>query len=150
MSTIIELARQFRKEFEATREVSRKYVLSTELSYEEMQEIIEVYPTWEEFKGKLIPKDKIIRYNNELYKVVKGIDWQADWTPDVVASDFTKITAPTTGGGEEIVAPWEQRYGHNPYVKGDKVLWQNKVYECVLDTTTYSPTDYAQAWRLVE
>lgn len=146
----IEKARELRKKIEASTAVARKYVLASEITEEEMNNIKEIYPRWEDFEGKKIPKSEIIRYNNELYKVIKGINWQDDWRPDLVPSDFDKITPPTNGEGEEIVAEWEQRYGHNPYQVGDKVLWQGKVYQCKLPNTTHSPTDYAAAWELIE
>lgn len=45
--------------------------------------------------------------------------------------------------------PWEQRYGHNPYVVGDRVTWKGRVYENTWAGNTYTPDAYPQGWRLI-
>ena len=39
---------------------------------------------------------------------------------------------------------------HDAYAKGTAVLFQNKVYESLIDANTWKPTDYPQGWKLVE
>lgn len=44
-------------------------------------------------------------------------------------------------------APWEQRYGHNPYKAGDEITWTDgHIYEATA-TTTYSPASHPPHWK---
>ena len=46
------------------------------------------------------------------------------------------------------VLEWVQPTGaHDSYNKGDKVIFEDKVYECIIDGNTWSPKDYG--WKLV-
>ena len=148
---LVEMAIEFRKELEAAKAIGRKYVLVNEISVEEMASIMSIYPTWESFEGKTIPKDEILRYGGELYQVIKGINWQSDWTPNAVPSEFNKITPSSTEDGTEIIADWEQRFGHNAYQISDKVKWTDgKIYECIVPNTVHTPQDAPRNWKLVE
>lgn len=105
---LVEMALEFRKELEVVKVASRKFIAIDEIPAEELESIMALYPTWESFEGKHIPKGEVLRYKNELYKVIKGINWQSDWTPDVGKSDFDKISSSSTEDRAEIVADWEQ------------------------------------------
>lgn len=59
---------------------------------------------------------------------------------------------PTEDDPEEdtvVIPEWEQRYGHNPYMTGDRVMYNGNVYESTLDGNTYSPDTYPAGWKLV-
>lgn len=53
------------------------------------------------------------------------------------------------GNDNSDIAEWEQRYGHNPYMTGDKVLFNGSVYECVYDGNTFSPETFPLGWKLI-
>lgn len=36
------------------------------------------------------------------------------------------------------------------YQPGDRVTFEGHIYECVINTCTWSPTEYPQAWKLIE
>lgn len=36
---------------------------------------------------------------------------------------------------------------HDAYHIGDRVIYNGKLYECILDGNAYSPDDYPQGWK---
>ena len=36
---------------------------------------------------------------------------------------------------------------HDAYHIGDRVIYNEKLYECILDGNVYSPDDYPQGWK---
>ena len=59
---------------------------------------------------------------------------QASWTPDVSPSLWSKVLTSTTD-----VLPWEQPSSTNPYMRGDRVLWDGKVWESAVDNNVWMP-----------
>ena len=53
-----------------------------------------------------------------------------------------------TSEGE--ILDWEQPDSTNPYMKGDKVKYNGKIYESVIDNNVWSPEAYPQGWKEVE
>lgn len=82
-----------------------------------------------------------VTFGINIYKCILPHVTQADWPPDLTPALWAKTVA------EGVIAEWEQRYGHNPYQPGDKVLFKGKTYKA-LATTTYSPEQYAPHWEL--
>lgn len=67
---------------------------------------------------------------------------QADWTPDASPSLWSKVLTSHTD-----ILPWEQPASTNPYMKGDKVLWDGKVWESEIDNNVWMPGVYG--WKEV-
>jgi hypothetical protein len=58
------------------------------------------------------------------------------------------------GGSTEAPAEKYPQYtqptgGHDAYKVGDKVTFEGKKYECLVDGCVWSPKDYPQGWREV-
>ena len=106
--------------------------------------IPEVFPTWNG-DGVEYKKDTKLTYNGVLYKVLQAHTSQADWTPEAAPSLFAKIL--TSDNGTPL--PWEQPGSTNPYMKGDKVLYNGKVYESLIDNNVWSPEAYPAGWKEV-
>lgn len=51
---------------------------------------------------------------------------------------------------EEVIPEWVQPSAANPYKKGDKVMFEGKVYESTIDGNVWSPSAYPAGWQLVE
>lgn len=52
---------------------------------------------------------------------------------------------------KEFALPFEAPTGaHDMYKAGEYMIWTDGNVYCCLSDTNYSPTDYAQAWQLVE
>jgi hypothetical protein len=49
----------------------------------------------------------------------------------------------------EQIPEWVQPHAGNPYKKGDKVMFEGKVYVSLIDGNVWSPTGYPQGWQLV-
>ena len=69
-----------------------------------------------------------------LYRCETTHTSQADWTPDVAPSLWSRVLTSTTD-----VLPWVQPDSTNPYKKGDRVLWDGKVWESAVDNNVWMP-----------
>ena len=78
------------------------------------------------------------------------------WEPGVYG--WEEVTASTGGGGggttepetppAETIPDFVQPTGaHDAYKKGDKVKFEGKVYESLIDANTYSPSAYPAGWK---
>ena len=93
--------------------------------------------------GEAVTLNDIRQYNGVLYKVVQAHTTQADWTPDLTPA-LWKVVQP-----EGVIPDWVQPTGaHDAYKIGDKVIFDSKVYESLINGNTWSPTGYPQGWKL--
>lgn len=104
----------------------------------------EVFPYWSGNSKEYIKGDKVL-YNDVLYKVLQNHTSQEGWTPTSAPSLFAKVL---TSEGE--ILDWEQPDSTNPYMKGDKVRYNGKVYESLIDNNVWSPDGYPAGWKLIE
>lgn len=120
----------------------QKLIRVDELTEEELSEMISLFPTWESalYRGKQVEKDTKYVYNGRLYKVVTPHIPQENWNPEKDNGALWDEVVPPG-----VIDEWEQRYGHNAYQPGDKVIWEGEVYEAK-SVTTYDPTSYPAAW----
>lgn len=104
----------------------------------------EVFPHWNGNSKDYVKDDKVL-YNDVLYKVLQNHTSQEGWTPISAPSLFAKVL---TSEGE--ILDWEQPSSTNPYMRGDKVKFNGKIYESVIDNNVWSPEAYPQGWKEVE
>ena len=104
----------------------------------------EIFPHWSGNSKEYVKDDKVL-YNDVLYKVLQNHTSQEGWTPTSAPSLFAKVL---TSEGE--ILDWEQPSSTNPYMKGDKVRYNGKIYESVIDNNVWSPEAYPQGWKEVE
>lgn len=102
------------------------------------------FPTWDG-DGHTYKVGDRVTYNDTLYKVLQAHTSQNDWTPDAAPSLFAKVLTSTTG--EPL--PWEQPGSTNPYMIGDRVTYNGKVYESTVDNNVWAPDAYPQGWKEV-
>lgn len=105
----------------------------------------------------------IVSYNGKLYKSIINANV---WAPDVYPAGWEEYTESTSGGdsGEtggsgttepetpptETIPDFVQPTGaHDAYKKGDKVKFEGKVYESLIDANAYSPSAYPNGWKEV-
>ena len=103
----------------------------------------EVFPHWNGNSKEYAKDDKVL-YDGVLYKVLQNHTSQEGWTPTSAPSLFAKVL---TSEGE--ILEWEQPSSTNPYMKGDKVKYNGKVYESLVDNNVWSPDGYPAGWKLV-
>lgn len=106
---------------------------------------VELFPEW---SGDSVSYavGKRLRYMDDLYKVLQAHTSQANWTPAEAPSLFALVLTSPDGTPQE----WVQPDSTNPYMIGDRVIFDGHVYESVIDNNIWSPTDYPAGWKLVE
>lgn len=78
---------------------------------------------------------KRVCYNDKLYKVLQAHTSQSDWTPDVAVSLFAEVLIPDPS----VIPEWVQPSSTNPYMKGDKVRHNGKVWVSLIDNNIWEP-----------
>ena len=107
---------------------------------------LQVPMLFDEFDGNGVAYEvgKRIVYNGILYKVIQAHTSQAGWNPVDAPSLFAKVINETIDGS---IPEFEQPDSTNPYMKGDKVIFNGKVYESLIDNNVYSPEAYPAGWK---
>lgn len=107
------------------------------LATDEMSlQVINLYPTWK--VDVSYSKGDRVLYNDVLYKVLLDHTSQSDWAPDVAVSLFTKVLIPDAN----VTPEWQQPDSTNPYMKGDKVTYNGKVWVSTIDNNVWEPGVY--------
>lgn len=130
---------------EKTAEEMQKDDIQTAISYlsdEQASTVISLYPAWQEKVDYTVGER--IKYDGKLYKCIQDHTSQSDWTPDVAVSLWAEIL---TGTGEEILE-WKQPESTNPYMKGDKVLYNEKRWISDVDNNIWEPGVFG--WTIIE
>lgn len=87
-----------------------------------------LFPKWE--AGKTYSSGDRFVYNDELYKVIQNHVSQADWTPDITASLYTRIDETHAGTADDPIP-----YDGNMALESGKYYTQDGVtYLCTRDT----------------
>lgn len=116
------------------------------------------YPIWVQPIGAVDAYNEgdIVSYKDKLYKSkINGNVWAPDVYPDgweeyteTEPTDPVEPTDPDTPTDDipDFVQPTDAT---NAYKKGDKMRFEGKVYESLIDANTYSPTAYPAGWQEV-
>ena len=107
---------------------------------------LQVPMLFDEFDGNGVAYEvgKRIMFEGVLYKVIQAHTSQAEWTPTAAPSLFAKVINETVDGS---IPEFEQPDSTNPYMKGDRVIFNGKVYESLIDNNVYSPEAYPAGWK---
>lgn len=132
--TLLELARKLRPYIEKA---------AFFLNDEDALEAPNLFPNWVPNKSYVV--DERVRYDNILYKCLQAHTSQEAWTPIAATSLWAKVLIPD----ENVIPEWEQPDSTNPYMIGDKVSFNDKVYESVIDNNIWSPAAYPAGWKEV-
>lgn len=101
----------------------------------------EVFPHWSSNSKDYVLDDKVL-YNGVLYKVITAHTSQESWTPEAAPSLFIKVLT-----SKNEILDWEQPSADNAYMKGDKVKYNGKIYESLIDNNVWSPDGYPAGWK---
>ncbi len=99
------------------------------------------FPAWKDDAEYAIG-DKV-RYGDNLYRCLQAHQSQPAWTPDAAPSLWAKVLIPDP----EVIPEWEQPESTNGYAKGDKVRFEGKIYESLIDNNIWSPAAYPAGWK---
>lgn len=130
--TLLELAYKLRSYIE-------KAALS--LSDEDALEAVNLFPNWA--SGVAYAVDTRVNYEGTLYRCLQAHTSQETWTPTAAPSLWAKVLIPDP----DVIPEWEQPDSTNPYMMGDKVMFEGKVYESTIDNNVWGPDIYG--WREV-
>lgn len=95
-----------------------------------------LFERWEE--GVQYVVGARVCYGDKLYKVLIAHTSQSDWTPDVSPSLFAEVLIPDP----TVIPEWVQPSSTNPYMMGDKVRHNNKVWISIADYNVWEPGVY--------
>lgn len=122
--------------------VANYAVMLTSVADDVAEKIPEVFPAWDG-NGKQYKTGDRVQYNGVLYKVLQDHTSKSTWTPSDAPSLFSKVLTSTTGEPQE----WQQPDSTNAYKIGDRVIYNGKTYESLIDNNVWSPTDYPAGWK---
>jgi len=134
MGTLVDLAVKLRPFIE-------KAALS--LNDEDALEAVQLFPRWND-SAEYKVGDKV-RLQNVLYRCLQDHIAQPTWSPIAAPSLWAKVLIPDP----EVIPEWEQPDSTNAYQIGDKVMFEGKVYECVIANNIWSPSTYPAGWKEV-
>lgn len=95
-----------------------------------------LFERWEEGVSYVVGAR--VCYGDKLYKVLIAHTSQSDWTPDVSPSLFAEVLIPDP----TVIPEWVQPSSTNPYMIGDKVRHNNKIWISIADYNVWEPGVY--------
>ena len=135
---MVQMTRDMAYRYRAQMEAGAK-----ELADEDALDVPMLFPRWAADTAYEVG-DRVY-YDGMLYKVLITHTSQSDWTPDVSPSLFARVLIPDP----EVIPDWVQPDSTNPYMKGDKVRYNGKIYESLIDNNIWSPDAYPAGWQEV-
>ena len=121
----------------------RELVKVSDLTAEELQSIVGLYPQW--YKGTNYVENQLVRNEGILYRVIIGHPSQDHFRPEFTPTLYTPVTPPDT------IAEWVQPTGsENAYNIGAQVeyigfIWTSKI---VGNTTEPNKDGGLHQWKL--
>ena len=97
----------------------------------------EFYPEWA--AGVAYTAGYKVQRNGKLWRCVQAHTSQAGWEPENAASLWTEVLAGQDG---TAIGEWVQPDSTNPYMRGDKVNYNGKLYESEVDNNVWEPGVY--------
>lgn len=113
------------------------------LTDEQALQVPLLYQSW--ISGYEYKINDRVLYQGILYKVLQTHKSQDTWEPDIAPSLFAKVL--TSNQSSDNIKEWEQPDSTNPYMKGDKVKYDGKIYKSIIDNNIWSPEAYPQGWE---
>ena len=88
-----------------------------------------------------------VRYLDKIYKVLQDHTSQEGLEPDVNPELFERIVKKNE---QTEILEWEKRDIKNPYMKGDKVIYEGKIYVSNINVNLTTPGRPLSGWTEVE
>ena len=104
---------------------------------------VELFPTWK--TGTAYEVGYKVRHGGILYACLQAHTSQAGWEPGVAPSLWAKVLIPDP----DVIPDWEQPDSTNAYMKGDRVRFDGKIFESLIDNNVWSPAAYPAGWTEV-
>ena len=126
--TLIELARKLRPFIEKA---------AAFLDDVDALEAVDLFPNWDGDDHEYKVDDRV-KFEGTLYRCLQAHTSQAGWTPVAAPSLWAKVLIPDP----DVVPDWEQPGSTNPYMQGDKVRFNDKVWVSTIDNNVWQPGVY--------
>ena len=126
--TLIELARKLRPFIEKA---------AAFLDDVDALEAVDLFPNWDDDSHEYKVDDRV-KFEGTLYRCLQAHTSQAGWTPVAAPSLWAKVLIPDP----DVVPDWEQPGSTNPYMQGDKVRFNDKVWVSTIDNNVWQPGVY--------
>lgn len=97
---------------------------------------VELFPKWAADTSYVTGER--VQYENVLYRVLTDHTSQADWKPTDAPSLFARVLIPDPG----VIPEWEQPESTNPYMTGDRVTHNGRVWVSDVDNNVWEPGAY--------
>lgn len=117
-------AKKLRKIIEQTSETLEDEVAAT---------VPELFEAWEPDVAYAIGKR--VSYNDKLYKVLQAHTSHEAYQPDIAVSLYAVVLIPDPS----VIPEWVQPESTNPYMKGDKVRHDGKIWVSDIDYNVFEP-----------
>ena len=98
---------------------------------------IELFPMWS--IGRAYAVDDRVQHGGKLYKCLQAHTAQADWNPVDAPSLWAEVLAGQDG---TAIGEWVQPDSTNPYMTGDKVTHNGKMWVSDVDNNVWEPGVY--------
>lgn len=102
----------------------------------EALEAPELFREWD--GGAVYETGQRVRYEGILYRCLMDHTAQPGWTPTAAPSLWARVLIEDP----DTVPEWVQPDSTNPYMKGDRVTYQGKVWRSLVDQNTWVPGEY--------
>lgn len=96
-------------------------------------EVTDLFESWREDVNYEIG-DRV-RYENVLYKCVQNHTSRNDWLPSEAVSLWARVLIPDP----DVIPDWVQPDSTNPYMIGDKVRHNGKIWISTIDYNVFEP-----------
>lgn len=126
--TLIELARKLRPFIEKA---------AAFLDDVDALKAVDLFPNWDDDSHEYKVDDRV-KFEGTLYRCLQAHTSQTGWTPVAAPSLWAKVLIPDP----DVVPDWEQPGSTNPYMKGDKVKFNDKVWVSTIDNNVWQPGVY--------
>lgn len=113
------------------------------LTDEQAAEVLVIFPTWATNMEYKVGERRT--YEGTLYKCLQAHTSQDDWTPKAAVSLWAVVLIPDPN----VIPDWVQPGSTNAYMKGDKVRYNGKIYQSLIDNNVWPPDAYPQGWEIV-
>lgn len=127
-----------------TTDAIESIVMATNVSDEQALALAQFYPEWQ--TDTAYKAQQIVKYEEQLYRVVQDHTSQSDWLPSETSSLYALIVL-----GEDGIEEWTLPTGaHNAYAIGTQVRHAGQIWESLIDGNTQEPGTDERWWKLVE
>lgn len=79
-----------------------------------------------------------VKHDGVLYRCLQDHDSQAAWNPEDASSLWARVLIPDPA----VIPEWVQPDSTNPYMAGDRVTYNEKTWESVIDNNVWAPGVY--------